>query len=200
MGTNGLYRWADSTTIEPLVNRWAAWANVIAPVASSLHLKNYQVKLLESFLKEPGLHAEACQNPKLRSGPFVDISPARIDEVRQLLTSTKAGLQENVRLATSLIEFHNYLAKEAAGASLEPYYQRLPEPLIGYVELLYDYYDHPIVRCVESLLYESPYYQDRLQSFRIFQEISDHTRPFFQSTPRLRDSNQIDWAIPFSDS
>jgi L-ascorbate metabolism protein UlaG (beta-lactamase superfamily) len=200
MATNALYRWADSTTIEPLVNRWAAWANVIAPVASSLHLKNYQVKLLESFLKDPGLHAEACLNPRLRSGPFVDINPARIDEVRQLLTSTKAGLQENLRFATSLIEFHNQLAKETTGGSLEPYYQSLPEPLLGYVELLYDYYDHPIVRCVESLLYESPYYQDASQSFRIFQEISDHTRAFFQSTPRLRDSNQIDCAIPFADS
>ena len=200
MTTNGLYRLADSTTIEPLVDRWAAWANVIAPVASSLHLKNYQIKLLESFLKDPGVHAEACENPRLRSGPFVDISPTRIDEVRQLLTTTKAGLQENLEFATSLIEFHNRLAKETAGASLEPYYQRLPQPLRGYVELLYDYYDHPIVRCVESLLYESPLYRDARQSFRMFTEINDHTRPFFQSTPRLRDSSQVDWAIPFADS
>ena len=200
MTTNGLYRLADSTTIEPLVDRWAAWANVIHPVASSLHLKNYQIKLLESFLKDPGVHAEACQNPKLRSGPFVDISPSRIDEVQQLLTTTKAGLQENLEFATSLIEFHNLLAKETAGTSLEPYYQRLPQPLRGYVELLYDYYEHPIVRCIESLLYESPYYRDARQSFRIFTEISDHTRPFFQSTPRLRDSCQVDWAISFADS
>jgi L-ascorbate metabolism protein UlaG (beta-lactamase superfamily) len=200
MATNSLYRLADSTAIEPLVNKWAAWTNVVAPVASSLHLKNYQVRILESFLKDPGAHAEACQNPKLRSGPFVDISPERIDEVEQLLASTRVVLQDNLELATSLIEFHNYLAKKTTGLSLEPYYHRLPEPLLGYVELLYDYYDHPIVRCVESLLYDSPYYQDALQSFRIFREINDHTRPFFQSTPRLPDSSQIDWAIPFADS
>ena len=47
MATNDLYRLKDSTAIEPLVNRWAAWTNVVAPVASSLHLKNYQIKLLE---------------------------------------------------------------------------------------------------------------------------------------------------------
>lgn len=200
MATNGLYRLADSTAIEPLVNRWVAWTNVIAPVASSLHLKNYQLELLDSFLKDPRLHAEACQNPKLRSGPFVDISPARVNEVEQFLANTKAVLQDNLALADSLIEFHNYLAKKTTGSSLEPYYQTLPEPLLGYVELLYDYYDHPIVRCVESLLYDSPYYQDALQSFRVFREINDHTRPFFESTPRLRDSSQIDWAIPFADS
>ncbi len=200
MATNGLYRLADSTAIEPLVNRWAAWTNVIAPVASSLHLKNYQVNLLESFLKDPSVHVQACQNPKLRSGPFVDINPARIDDVEQFLASTKAVLQDNLELASSLINFHNYLAKKSTGASLEPYYQTLPEPLLGYVELLYDYYDHPIVRCVESLLYDSPYYQDALQSFRLFHEISDNTRPFFQSTPRLPDSSQIDWTIPFADS
>jgi L-ascorbate metabolism protein UlaG (beta-lactamase superfamily) len=191
---------ADSTAIEPLVNRWAAWTNVVAPVASSLHLKNYQVKLLEAFLKDPRVHMEACQNPKLRSGPFVDISPTRIDEVEQLLAGTKAVLKDNLELASSLIEFHNHLAKKTTGASLEPYYERLPEPLLGYVELLYDYYDHPIIRCVESLLYNSPYYHDALQSFRIFPEINDHTRPFFQSTPRLPDSTQIEWAVPFADS
>ncbi len=200
MATESLYRLADSTTIEPLVNRWAAWAHVIAPVASSLHLKNYQVKLLESFLNDPAVHVEACKSPKLRSGPFVDISVERIDDVRQLLCSTEAGMQENLRLATSLIDFHNCLVKETAGASLEPYYQRLPEPLRGYVELLYDYYDHPIVRCVESLLYEGPYYQSGLQSLRIFQQKNDNSRPFFQSTPRLRDHNQIDWTVSFEDS
>ena len=69
------YRLADSTALEPLINRWVAWPHLMPPVASSLHLRNYQIKLLEAYLQDPKIHAEACRNPKLRSGPFMDIRP-----------------------------------------------------------------------------------------------------------------------------
>src|SRR5215210_2510265 len=130
-----LYRLADSTAIEPLVNKWAAWAHIVPPVTSSLYLRNYQLKVLESFLENPGAHVEACQSRKLRSGPFVDIGLERVGEVEAFLANTRAVMRENLALADGLLEFHNRLAQKAKGESLEPYYAEVPEPLRGYVEL-----------------------------------------------------------------
>src|SRR6266404_3542428 len=191
------YRLGKSTTAEPLVNRYTAWSHVLSPVPFSLHLQHYQLNILRNYLEDPNVHFQACRNPKLRSGPLVDIPAERAPEVAAFLADTEIKLQENLKLAGSLIEFHNYLVEEAKGQSLEPYYQKVPPELRGYVELIYDYYNRPTVRCFESMLYESPYYKKELQSLRIFQHQRDDSRPFFMNTPRLPADRQIEWAIPF---
>ena len=106
-------------------------------------------------------------------------------------------MADNLRLAESVFEFHNFLVAEAKGQSLEPFYEKVPEALRGYVELNYDYYNRPLMRCLEGLLYESPYYKKSLQSLRIFKQTNDGARPFFQNTPRLKEENQIEWSVPF---
>jgi L-ascorbate metabolism protein UlaG (beta-lactamase superfamily) len=194
------YRLADSTAIEPLINNWVAWSDTVSPVPYSMHLLHYQVKTLNSYLSNPEVHAKASRNPKFIGGPFVDIPPERAGEVRELLAATERTQRENIQFATALTEFHNFLTKEAKGQSLEPYYEKKPDALDGYVELVYDYYNHPIVRCFESLLFESPYYNRRAQSLRIFRQQSDDARRFFLNTPRLLEEDQIDWAIPFESS
>ncbi len=50
MSTETRYKLADSTLVEPLVNMWSAWPYTIAPVPSSFHLVNYQLKMLRSYL------------------------------------------------------------------------------------------------------------------------------------------------------
>jgi len=198
MSQESVYRLGKSTVVEPLVNRWAAWAHLVPPVASSLHLQHYQLNLLQSYLDDPVFHAQACRNRKLRSGPFVDISSERAGEVAELLERTRVSMADNLELATSLMEFHTLLVKEAKGHSLEAYYQQVPSPLQGYVELVYDYYNRPIVRVFESLLYESKYYHSELQSLRLFQHTNDDARPFIMNTPRLPAERQVDWEIPFA--
>jgi L-ascorbate metabolism protein UlaG (beta-lactamase superfamily) len=185
---------------EVLVNRWTAWSHLIPPIPYSLHLANYQVKLLRSYLQDPEVHVKTCRNPRLRSGPFVDLAPERIEEVKAFLAETENGQRENFKLARDFINFHNYLVKEAHGQSLDAYYDKMPGTLRGYVELVYDYYNRPTVRVIESLLYESPYYQKGLQSLRIFQETQDDSRPFFMSTPRLPEAEQLEWDVPFDDA
>jgi L-ascorbate metabolism protein UlaG (beta-lactamase superfamily) len=199
MPNEPLYRLSESAAVEPLVNRWVAWSHVVAPVASSLHLMNYQIALLRSYLKDPKTHYQACKNPKLRSGHFVEIPQERAAEVRDFLTNTEVKQHNNLKLAKSIIEFHNFLVKEAKGLSLEPYYEKLPQELRGYVELVYDYYNRPTLRCVEGLLYESDYYNKSLQSFRLFQQKLDNSRSFFMNTPRLPEKDQLDWQVPFDD-
>lgn len=197
MSTEPVYRLASSTAVEPLVNKWVAWAHIVPPVPSSLHLQHYQIKLLESYLKDPKVHVQACQTPKLRSGPFVDIPEERAGEVRSFLEETRLRQKQNIELANSTIEFQNYLVKEAKGQSLEPYYRKLPQAMRGYVELIYDYYNRATMRFFENLLYDSPYYDKGLQSLRIFNQRSDNSRQFIMSTPRLPQADQIDWVVPF---
>lgn len=199
MSKGNLYRLADSTVVEPLVNSWFAWSHTIAPVASSMHLLGYQLSIMQSYLNDPRAHVIACQNPKLSSGPFLNVSEDRVHEVKDLLANTMVAQRPNLEFAKSITEFHNYLVEQAKGLSLEPYYEQLPQTLAGYVELVYDYYNRPITRFIEGLLYETPYYNESLQSLRLFRQKDDNSRPFIMSTPRLLEKSQIDWAIPFAD-
>ena len=194
------YRLSASTVVEPLVNRWEAWGQLIPPVPSSLHLREYQIKLLKSYLADPQGHVDMCAKPKLRSGPFVDIPPTRVEEVEEFLKRTEDKFAANLKLAQATIDFQNYLVGEAKGQSLDPYYQRLPAELRGYVELTYDYYHRPAVRFFEGLLYESPYYRSDVQSFRILRQQHDNSRSFIMSTPRLPQSDEIEWTVPFDNS
>jgi L-ascorbate metabolism protein UlaG (beta-lactamase superfamily) len=197
MSQGQVYRLAASTVAEPLINKWVAWAHTVAPIPSSLHLQHYQIKLLQSYLKDPQVHVQTCQNPKLRSGAFVDVPKERAGEVKELMETMLVEQSDNLKLATSLMEFQDYLVKEARGQSLDPYYEKVPAPLRGYVELVYDYYHRPIIRFFEGLLYESPYYKKSLQSLKIFQQTSDSSRAFIMSTPRLAERDQLDWKVPF---
>jgi L-ascorbate metabolism protein UlaG (beta-lactamase superfamily) len=122
-----------------------------------------------------------------------------VDEVRELLAATLAKRARNIEFAESVVGFANRLTAEATGQSLEPFYERVPEPLRGYVELVYDYYNRASVRFLEGLLYRSSYYDASLQSLRISRLAQDTARPFFMSTPRLLNEGEIEWTIPFED-
>lgn len=193
-----LYRLGKSTVAEPLVEQWAAWSHVLAPLPASLHLEHYQMGLLENYLADPRVHVKACRDPKLRSGPFVDIPAERAGEVARLLDEMKSEGRGRLDLSKNFTAFHNRLVAEAKGQSLEPYYDELPENLRGYVELTYDYYHRPTIRLLENLLYESHHYDTSLQSLRLFREERDDSRPYFMNTPRLPQPGQIDWRVPFA--
>jgi L-ascorbate metabolism protein UlaG (beta-lactamase superfamily) len=199
MADHATYRFAEATAVEPLINRWAVWADMIAPLPYSLHMANYQLKTLEAYLRKPEIHIKAARNPKLAGGPYVDVPEERAGDVAALLEKTRREQQDNIRLAEAALEFQNRLAKEATGQSIEPFYLQIPAELKGYVELLYDYFNHPIVRFIDGLLYAGPYYKKHLQSLILFRQESDSFRRFFLSTPRLPQEKQIDWEIPFDD-
>lgn len=192
------YRLASSTVVEPLINNWAIWADLISPAPYSMHLNHYQIPTLTSYLKDPDLHLKACRNPKLVGGPYVDIPKERREGVQSLLDKTRQEQTANIAFAKAVTEFSEYLQKEAKGQSLEAYYSKIPPELKGYVELLYDYHNHPILRILESFLYESPCYNPGLQSLRLFQPARDDSRRFFLSTPHIPTPDEFDWKVPFS--
>ena len=199
MNNETLYRLADSTAVEALVDNWVAWPHTFSPVPYSLHMLNYQKKTISSYLKNPAIHVQASSNPKLLGGAFVNIPVERASEIEQMLASMDSDHADNLRLAQDLIDFQNLLDTEAQGQSLESYYEVMPDSLKGYVELLYDYNSRPIVRCIESLFYKSPYYKKQLQSLHLFTQNHDRERDYYMSTPRLAEPDTITWQIPFSD-
>lgn len=194
-----LYRLADHTCVEPLVNGWGAWWMTVAPVPASLHLHNFHLPLLKAYLQNPGFHARAAGDPSLTGSSFVGIPPERADEVRALLQRSMVEQEDNLRLAEALEEFQSLLLTEAKGQSLEPLYGKLPEPLRGLVELVYDYHNRPSLRVLEPLTYRSRYYKPRLQSLRLYQVEQDAVRPALFTTPRIPEEGQIDWRMPFAD-
>lgn len=194
-----LYRLADHVVIEPLIDQWIAWPHNFSPILYGFHLLNYQKAVLTSYLKNPAIHIKSSNNPKLLGGPFVNIPGERADEVRQLLEVMEKNHADLLELAQDLTTFQNTLKQEAKGQSLEIYYKQLPDTLSGYVELGYDYLNNPVVRCIESLFYESSYYKRDIQSFRMFALQQDEARPYYMSTPRLADSHDLEWHKPFDD-
>jgi len=200
MNEKTLYRLADSTAVEALVDNWVAWPHTFSPVPYSLHMLNYQKKNLSSYLQNPGIHVKSSANPKLLGGPFVNIPVERAADVAKMLERMDGEHGGNLQMAQELIDFQNLLDREATGQSLEPYYAMLPESLKGCVELLYDYNCRPIVRCIESLFYKSRYYKNRLQSLRLFTQTHDRARPYYMSTPRLPTDDSIEWTTPFAEA
>jgi len=198
MSKDEKYYLKNTTAIEPLVNRFVAWSHVVSPVAFSMHLKNYQLQVLDSYLENPEIHSKACKDPKMRSGPLVDIPPERAKEVENFRYETERKLEQNLRLVNRMISFQKQLIDEAVGQSLDSYYKTMPVELRGYVELLYDYYHRPMMRFIEPLMYESPYYHEDLQSIRLFTQKQDDGRAFFMSTPRLSSDDQIELDIPLA--
>ncbi|MEL7004456.1 MAG: MBL fold metallo-hydrolase, partial [Bacteroidota bacterium] len=85
----------------------------------------------------------------------------------------------------------------AKGYSLEPLYEKVPEILKGYVELIYDLNHNPSFRIYESLLYKSKFYNDESQSIALWLTENDE-RPFVLSTPRLKEDDVLHLDISFS--
>ena len=195
-----LYHLAAHTVAEPLIDKWIAWPHNFSPILYGLHLLNYQKEVVVSYLKNPSFHVKSCRNPKLLGGPFVDVPEERIDEIKDLLKAIELNHADLLRMARDLTEFQNMLLKAASGQSIEAYYEQIPDSLHGFVELGYDYHNHPVVRCIESLVYESTYYKRNIQSLRICSIAHDDSRPYYMSTPRLVDSEDIEWNIPFDSS
>lgn len=192
-----LYRLADHVVVEPLIDQWIAWPHNFSPILYGFHFLNYQKAVLTSYIKNPAIHVKSSGNPKLLGGPFVNVPQERVEEIARLLETMERQHGDLVTLAQDLTAFQIKLKQEAKGQSLEAYYQQLPDSLQGFVELGYDYLNNPVVRCIESLFYESAYYKKDTQSFRIFALTHDDDRSYYMSTPRLSGHDAVEWRMPF---
>lgn len=186
-----------NVALEALVDRWYAWSHIVSPATAAMNIKERHLKIMESYIKNPKIHAAAVQNPKMLGGPFIDYEGGRIDEIKDLYDDTLSRRSDLLEFADAIIELNELLQKEAKGYSLNSLYDKVPDILKGYVELIYDLNNNPNFRLFEYLLYQSKYYDEKAQSVSLQLVEADDSRSFVLSTPRLNDDNLIHLDIPF---
>ncbi len=196
----GKYYLKSNVAIEALVDKWYAWAHLVSPTTAARNIKNRHIKILESYLKNPKIHAAAVKKPEMLGGPFIDYNGGRTEELQILLDETKRKRANMLELDKAIDELNELLINEAIGYSLEPLYDKIPEQLKGYVELYYDLNNKPNFRFFEALLYKSEYYDESSQSISLQLVDSDDGRSFVLSTPRLEDEHLIHIDISFRDN
>ncbi len=188
----------QNVQIEPLWNRWYAWSHLISPATAAMNAANGHAKILKSYVSAPEVHAAAVQNPEMLGGPFVDYEGGRVDEIQALLERSQREQAPLHAFAAGVKALDELLAAEAKGMAMEPLYARVPEPLRGHVELVYDLGGTPRVRFLEPLLYRSAVYDPRAQSLSLSLIEGDH-RAFALSTPRLPSPSLVEAPVPFAD-
>jgi L-ascorbate metabolism protein UlaG (beta-lactamase superfamily) len=183
--------------MEPLVDQWYAWPHLIPPATTAMNIVERHLKIMESYVRGPKIHAAAVQNPAMRGGPFIDYPTERVAEIKALIETTRCERANMLELAQGMVALDEMLRNEALGYSLEPLYPKVPNALRGYVELVYDLNNHPSFRLIEPLLYRSRYYDVSRQSLML-SLISNDDRPFVLSTPRLEAEADVHLKLPFA--
>jgi L-ascorbate metabolism protein UlaG (beta-lactamase superfamily) len=194
---NDQYYLKYNVKLEPLVNQWYAWPHLIPPTTAAMNITNSHLKIMKSYVSAPEVHVAAVKNPAMRGGPFMNHPADRVQEVRALMERTLREQAHMIDLAGAIKTLSDTLRNEASGYSLEPLYEKVPEGLKGYVELVYDLNNIPSFRFIEGLLYKSQYYNPSAQSVAL-SVINDDKRPFVFSTPWLEDCRDLKLEIPFN--
>jgi len=189
----------DDVCIDPLVNQWYAWPNLIAPVTYAMYMRKTHRRLMHSFVNNHELHIIANQDPAMAGGgEFVDCGADEVDAVRALIDKFDREHAQCQVLCDSVKELDNLLQAHTSGETVEPLYDKVPDALKGYVELFMDLYHQPSYRLIEGLLYHSPYYDPSIQSVSFSRLQPGKPRPFVLSTPRLPAADNLQLRRPFA--
>ena len=184
MQTEERFYLRQNVQVEPLIDLWYAWPHLVPPATAARNITERHFKIMDSYINAPQIHANAVKNPKMKGGPFIDYEGQRVDEIRALRDRIKRERPHLLELSAALETLDGVLRDSARGYSLQPLYQKVPDVLRGYVELVYDLNNHPSFRLIEPLLYRSKFY-DRSQQSLMLSTITNNERPFVLSTPRL---------------
>lgn len=182
--------------IEPLVGKWYAWSHLISPATAALNITKRHMEIMNSYLDSPQMHHDAVKDAKMLGGPFMDFKTDRSEEVSALLTETAEKQSKLIALSFAIKKLDKLLKSHPSGYALEGLYDKIPDLLKGYVELIYDVNNNPSFRFFEELLYKSPLYDTAHQSIALWITNNDE-RPFCLSTPRLQAPDVLHLPIPF---
>lgn len=184
-----------NVVMEPLIERWYAWSHLISPATAAMNVVGRHLKIMNSYIQAPQVHAAAVLNPKMLGGPFMDYKELRVEDIKQLKAETLSHQAGLIQLAEAIAELDKMLKANAKGYSLEALYEKVPAILKGYVELVYDLNNNPSFRVFESLLYKSEFYNKSSQSIALWVTNNDE-RPFCLSTARLDNPEVLHLNIP----
>lgn len=187
-----------NVVVEPLVDSWYAWAHLIPPHTAARNITERHLRIMDSFLANPGAHVAAVRDPKLRGGPFIDLPEDRAGEIQALRDRTVRERRPQIELSEAIAALDGMLQEKATGFGMEPLYAEVPAPLQGYVELVYDLNHRPSARFIEPLLYRGRHYDRSMQSLALSLTSGDD-RPFVLSTPRLPADDVLHLPVHFDD-
>ncbi|MGB3466649.1 MAG: MBL fold metallo-hydrolase [Cyclobacteriaceae bacterium] len=190
------YYLKPNLVFEPLIDRWYAWSHLISPATAAMNITGRHLKIMNSYLQAPQIHEAAVKNEKMRGGPFMDYTSTRVDEIKALKDKTVEKRANMVEFSEAVQELTQMLNQSAKGHSLEPLYEKVPEVLKGYVELVYDLNNKASFRFFEPLLYNSEYNDKSAQSMAFWVTNNDE-RAFCLSTPKLDEEDVLHLDIPF---
>lgn len=196
LSDNAMYL-RQNVQVEPLFAQWYAWSHLISPATAAMNIVERHIKIMESYVRNPQIHATAIKNPAMQGGPFVDYNGEGVDEISRLIDETRAKQSQMIAFANAIKELDQLLRTEAKGFSLDTLYHKVPDVLRGYVELTYDLNNNPSFRLLEPLLYKSRFYDSTSQSLML-STISSDDRPFILSTPRRRNAGDVHVHIEFA--
>lgn len=182
---------------EPLIWRWYAWPYLIAPATAACNIVDRHLKIMQSYVQSPIIHAQAIKDPKMLGGPFIDLDGQNVKEVKELIDYTKTSCATLIALNNAIKETDKILLDEGKGASLESIYKKISPMLRGCVELVYDLNSNPSMRLIEPFMYKA-YYSDAHQGIALA-NIQGDFRKFVFSTPRIDQDDEVYLQIPFSD-
>ncbi|MEM8909117.1 MAG: MBL fold metallo-hydrolase, partial [Bacteroidota bacterium] len=190
----------NNVQVEPLVNDWFAWVQLISPVTTALNMVRKNLDIMNSYIMSAPMHAAAIANPFFKGGPFIDLKGERVEDIKALRDRIQSEDPYLFELVEAISDLEDLLKSEAKGFALESLYEKIPKALRGYVDLYYDLDHKPGFKLLESLLYRSKYYQESRQSIALSEINSDSDRPFIMSTPRLDHPKVCKIHVPFKAS
>jgi L-ascorbate metabolism protein UlaG (beta-lactamase superfamily) len=197
-GNERLYLREDAY-FEPLVNQWYAWPYLLPPVTGARHMVNTHRRIMSSFVKNHKLHIMAVSQPGLAGSEFLDAKEEQVGDIQALIDRIDVEHADLVKLSDAVRELDELLRAHTTGETIEYLYERVPEPLKGYVEIFMDLEHHPSYRLIESLLYRSRHYKRSLQSVSFGLLGKAGQRPFVLSTPRLPDASNLQLRVDYND-
>jgi L-ascorbate metabolism protein UlaG (beta-lactamase superfamily) len=195
---NDLLYLRPDVKVEPLFDHWYAWSHLIPPATAARNVTERHLKIMDSYINAPQVHANAVKNPRLLGGPFIDYGGERTDEIRAIRDETMRRRPHLIELSRAIASLEDLLRTRAKGFSMRPLYDEIPDILKGYVELSYDLNNNPSYRLIEPLLYRSPYYDPSAQSMML-SAVTGDDRPFVLSTPRLESDSHFHLRRPYDD-
>ena len=95
--------------MEPLIYQWPAWLNLVSPLTSGFFFQNHYMKLLRSFVEYPQLHQQACKDPKLTGGFFVNLNDEFHEQANHLLHDMNEKLAPLIALTNDILRFNELM-------------------------------------------------------------------------------------------
>ena len=103
---------------EPLFASWYAWPHLISPATCAMNIVGRHLKIMNSYIQSPQVHAAAVKNPAMLGGPFIDYAANRVAEVALLRDKTLNEQAVLLDFAQAIQQLTQLLKDEATGFSL----------------------------------------------------------------------------------